>query len=188
MQLNSYAPWFRWCSAFLFWWSNSPGFPSVSQGGCSLVLWLWPCSHAIREHLYNPSFFSGLPWKDNVCFVSVCLSLWLHVSKPFWLSRALGTEMDNKQPKLGKGGGDINLGIGNSGLKLQWDLFPASTAGKELFLLMCKYVASVCTLLLSQHLCLPYVFQVQRWKAFICSGLFLCHSFQNTSDRYKSSS
>lgn len=85
-------------------------------------------------------------------------------------------------------GGDINLGIGNSGLKLQWDLFPASTAGKELFLLMCKYVASVCTLLLSQHLCLPYVFQVQRWKAFICSGLFLCHSFQNTSDRYKSSS
>lgn len=109
MQLNSYAPWFRWCSAFLFWWSNSPGFPSVSQGGCSLVLWLWPCSHAIREHLYSPSFFSGLPRKDNVCFVSVCVSLWLHVSKPFWLSRALGTEVDNKQPKLGKCGGTLIL-------------------------------------------------------------------------------
>lgn len=109
MQLNSYAPWFRWCSAFLSWWSNSPGFPSVSQGGCSLVLWRRACSHAIREHLYNPSCFSGLPRKDNVCFVSVCFSLWLHLSKPFWLSRALGTEMGNKQPKLGKGGGTLIL-------------------------------------------------------------------------------
>lgn len=41
--------------------------------------------------------------------ISVCFSLWLHLSKPFWLSRALGTEMDNKQPKLGKGGGTLIL-------------------------------------------------------------------------------
>lgn len=48
----------------------------------------------------------------------------------------------------------------------------------------CTYSAAVST-----SVCLPYlVFQVLRQKAFICSGLFLCHCFQNTSDRYKSSS
>lgn len=41
----------------------------------------------------------------------------------------------------------------------------------------------------STAVCLPYfIFHVLRQTAFICSGLFLCQSFQNTSDRYTSSS
>lgn len=133
MQLNSYAPWFRWCSAFLSWWSNSPGFPSVSQGGCSLVLWRRACSHAIREHLYNPSCFSGLPRKDNVCFVSVCVSLSGCTSQNLFGSVERWVQKWTTNNQSWGRGGDINLGIGNSGLNCSGICSQRAPQGKSCF-------------------------------------------------------